>query len=47
MLCKDVGLAVNTEKTKYMEVGCRRGMMENEHIRIDSSSYEKVKTSNF
>jgi hypothetical protein len=32
--CKDIGLAVNTEKTKYMEVGRHRGMMPNEHIRI-------------
>ena len=27
--CKDIGLAVNTGKTKYMEVGCQRGMMVN------------------
>ena len=41
--CKDIGLAVNTGKTKYMERGCHRGMITNEHIRIGSNSYEKVK----
>ena len=30
--CKDIGLAVNTEKTKYIEVGRRRGLMANSHI---------------
>jgi hypothetical protein len=30
--------------TKYKEIGRRRGMIANEHIRIDSNSYEKVKT---
>ena len=34
--CKDIGLAVNTGKIKYMEVGCHRGMMANEHIPIGS-----------
>ena len=32
--CKDIGLAVNTGKTKYMEIGRRRGMIANEPIRI-------------
>ena len=36
--CKDIGLAVNTEKTKYMEIGYNRGVMTNEHIRIGDSS---------
>ena len=27
--CKDIGLAVNTDKTRYMEVGCHRGMIIN------------------
>jgi hypothetical protein len=36
--CKDIGLTVNTRKTKYMEV-----VMANENIRIGRSSYEKVK----
>ena len=31
-------------KTKYMEIGRHRGMIANEHIRIGSNSYEKVKT---
>ena len=42
--CKDIGLAVNTRKTKYMEIGRHRGMIANEHIRIGNNSYAKVKT---
>ena len=42
--CKDIGLAVNTGKTKYMEIGRHRGMIANEHVKIGSNSYEKVKT---
>ena len=41
---KDIGLAVNTGKTKYMEIGRHRGMIANEHIKIGSKSYEKVET---
>ena len=41
--CKDIGLAVNRRKTKYMEIGRHRGMIANEHIRIGSNYYEKVK----
>jgi hypothetical protein len=37
---KDIGLAVNTGKTNYMETG----IIENEHVRICSISYEKVET---
>ena len=36
-------IAVNTRKTKYMEVGCHRRIMESEHITVDSNAYEKVK----
>ena len=42
--CKGIGLAVNTRKTKYVEVARHRGKIENEHIRIGSNSYEKVRT---
>ena len=42
--CKDIGLAVNTGETKYMEIGRHRGMVANKHIRIGSNSYEKGKT---
>ena len=35
---------INPEKTKYMKLGRHRGMMVNEHIKIGSNSYEKVKT---
>ena len=27
-----------------MEIGCHRGMIANEHIKIGSNSYEKVNT---
>ena len=39
-----IGLAVNTGKTKYMEIGRHQGMIADEHIRIGSNSYEKVIT---
>ena len=42
--CKDIGLAVNTGKNKYMEIGRHGGVVANEHIKIDNNSYEKVKT---
>ena len=42
--CKDIGLAVNIGKTKYMEIGRHRGIIANAHIKIGSNSYEKVKT---
>ena len=35
---KDIGLAVNTEKTKYLNVEHHRGMMANEHIMKCSDS---------
>ena len=44
MLVKDIGLAVNTGKTKYMEIERHRGMIANAHIKIGNNSYEKVKT---
>ena len=34
--CKDIGLAVNTGKTKYMEIGRHRGVISKEHIKIGS-----------
>ena len=36
-VCKDIGLAVNIGKTKYMEIGCHRGMIANAHIKIGSN----------
>ena len=33
--CKDIGLAVNIGKTKYMETGHHRGMLANEHMKIE------------
>ena len=41
---KDIGLAVSTGKTKYMEIGHHLGIIANEHINIGSKSYGKVKT---
>ena len=41
--CKDIGLAVNTRTTKYKEIGRNRGMIANEHIKVGSNSYEKMK----
>ena len=35
--CKDIGLAVNTAKTKYMEIGRHRGMIANAHIKVGSA----------
>ena len=40
---KNIGLAVNTGKTKNMGVKRHRGMKENEQITVRSNSYEKVK----
>ena len=34
--CKDIDLAVNTGKTKYMEIGRHRGVIANAHIKIGS-----------
>ena len=42
--CKDIGLAVNTGKTKYVEIGNLRDMIANEHIRIGNNSHEKEKS---
>ena len=42
--CKDIGLAANTGKTKYMEIGRHRGIIANAHIKIGSNFYEKVET---
>ena len=42
--CKDIGLAVDIGKTKYMEVGRHQGMIANEHIRLGSIFYTKVIT---
>ena len=41
---KDIGLAVNTGKTKYIQLGRHQDMIANVHISTGSNSYEKVKT---
>ena len=38
--CKDIGLAVNTGKTKYIEIGRHQDMIANEHIKTGSNSYK-------
>ena len=42
--CKDFGLVVNVEKTKYMEVRSHQGMMTSDHITECRKSCKKVKT---
>ena len=39
--CKDIGLAVNTRKTRYMEIGRHRGVIATENIKIGSNSMKK------
>ena len=39
--CKDIGVAVNAEKFKYMEIRGHRGMIANAHIKVGNNSYEK------
>ena len=41
--CKDIGLTVNIGESKYMKVGCHRGMMTDELITVGSNSYDGVK----
>ena len=41
--CKDIGLAVNTGETKYMEIAHHRGIIANAHFKIGINYYEKVK----
>ena len=40
--CKDICSAVNIGITKYMEIGRRRAILANVHIKIASNPYEKV-----
>jgi hypothetical protein len=40
---KDIALAVNKGKTKYMEIGRHQGLMANQLITVGSNFYEKVK----
>ena len=42
--CKDIGLAVNTGKIKYMEIGRHRDMIAKAHIKIGNSCYYSVQT---
>ena len=44
--CKNIGLAVNIGKTKYMEIGCHRGIIANAHIKIGSNPMKKWKHLN-
>ena len=42
--CKDIGLAGNTGKTKYIEIGCHLCLIAYEDIRLGSNSHAKAKT---
>jgi len=42
--CMDIGIGVNTRKTKYMEIECHRGMIANAYIKVVSNSYENEET---
>ena len=42
--CKDIGLAGNTAKTKYIEIGCHLCLIAYEDIRLGSNSHAKAKT---
>jgi hypothetical protein len=39
---KEVGLKVNTEKTKYMLLSCHQNVKENHNIKIANRSFENV-----
>ena len=41
-----ISKGTSTGKTKYMEIGRQRGMIANEHIRVDSHSYESSDNNN-
>ena len=41
--CRDIGLAVNTGKTRNMEMGRHRGTMANQHITLGTILYKQVK----
>jgi hypothetical protein len=43
ILLNAYSLAINTRKTKYMEIGRHRGVKANEHMKIGSNSYAKMK----
>ena len=40
--CKDIGLTVNTRKTKYMEIGRHQGIITNKHTYQDSNIFKYV-----
>jgi hypothetical protein len=40
--CKEIGLEVNAEKTKYMVMSCNQNAGQNHNIKIDNKSFERV-----
>ena len=42
---KDIGLEVNSEKTKYMITSRQQHIVHNQNIVIESSSFEKVSSN--
>ena len=45
--CKDIGVPIDTGKTKYMERGNHQGVIVNVRIKIGSNSYGKVESFNY
>jgi hypothetical protein len=40
--CKETGLEVNAEKTKYMVISRDQNTVQNHYIKIDNKSFERV-----
>jgi hypothetical protein len=40
--CKEIGLEVNAEKTKYVVMSRNQNAGQNHNIKIDSKSFERV-----
>jgi hypothetical protein len=43
---RDIGLEINVEKTEYMIMSRHSNLGQNQNIRIDNESFEKVEKSN-
>jgi hypothetical protein len=45
--CKEVGLEINVEKTKYMLLSCQQNVGQNRDIKIANRSFENVSVQIF